>query len=134
LDIEERVYPLDKPASQIVEEILQHDSDITPAPGDDILQARPNSYTFSKSVAENLVREKFPNLPVVICRPSIVTHSVKDPVEGWCDSMNGLAGTLLLGALGIARTMQSKSQSISVHFRIVIISLLITFTCTFTCR
>ena len=108
MDIEERVYPLDKPASQIVEEILQHDSNLTPNLGDPLLQNRPNSYTFSKSVAENAVREKYSHLPVVICRPSIVTHSVRDPIEGWCDSMNGLAGTLLLGALGIARTMQSK--------------------------
>ena len=31
--------------------------------------------------------------------------------SGWCDSMNGLAGTLLLGGLGIARTMESKFGS-----------------------
>jgi len=27
-------------------------------------------------------------------------------LEGWVDNLNGVAGTLLLGALGIARTME----------------------------
>lgn len=136
LDIEEKVYPLSKPAQTLIDEILARDSDRTPAVGDPELMGRPNSYTMSKAIAENLVREKYAaHLPVVICRPSIVTHSFKEPTEGrgigmiclanifqifylftfhasgWCDSMNGLAGTLLLGGLGIARTMESKFGS-----------------------
>ena len=82
LDIEEKVYPLEKPAQQIIDEILANNSDHTPNVGDEDLMGRPNSYTMSKAIAENLVREKYADLPVVICRPSIVTHSYKDPTDG----------------------------------------------------
>ena len=42
-------------------------------------------------------------------------------LAGWCDSMNGLAGTLLLGGLGIARTMESKlSQTGPMLFHLLI--------------
>lgn len=82
LDIEEKVYPLEKSAQTLVDEILASNSDSTPAVGDVELMGRPNSYTLSKAIAENLVREKYSHLPVVICRPSIVTHSFKEPTEG----------------------------------------------------
>lgn len=91
LDIEEKVYPLSKPAQTLIDEILARDSDRTPAVGDPELMGRPNSYTMSKAIAENLVREKYAaHLPVVICRPSIVTHSFKEPTEGRGKNWNDL--------------------------------------------
>lgn len=108
IDVQEKVYPLGIDAQTMIEDILKADTSETPYVGHPTLFGRPNSYTMSKAIAELLVKEKYSQLPVVICRPSIVTHAYKDPVNGWCDSFNGLAGTLLLGGLGIARTMESK--------------------------
>lgn len=102
------MYPLATSAQAMIENILDTDSELTPQHGDPSLCGRPNGYTLSKAIAESLIEEKYSQLPVVICRPSIVTHSHHDPIEGWCDSFNGLAGAFLLGALGIARTMNSK--------------------------
>lgn len=128
IEVEERVYPLERPAQELVDEIMAEAEETDekkkkPAPkvGDPELLGRPNSYTLSKAIAENLVLEKYAaHLPVTICRPSIVTHSYREPTEGWCDSMNGLAGTLLLGGLGIARTMKMdchfKADIIPVDF------------------
>lgn len=36
-----------------------------------LLKPHPNTYTYSKRLAEILVRDEYPNLPVVIARPSI---------------------------------------------------------------
>ncbi|XP_078154590.1 uncharacterized protein LOC144549710, partial [Carex rostrata] len=49
---------------------------------------RPNTYTFTKAVAEHCVNENRGQLPVAIARPSIVTASFKEPFPGWIDSFN----------------------------------------------
>lgn len=36
-----------------------------------LLHPHPNTYTYTKRLAEILVRNEYPNLPVVITRPSI---------------------------------------------------------------
>lgn len=37
----------------------------------DLLKPHPNTYTYSKRLAEILVQNEYPNLPVCIARPSI---------------------------------------------------------------
>lgn len=44
-----------------------------------LFDGRPNSYTFTKAVAEVLVQEHASSLPVVILRPSIITATAKEP-------------------------------------------------------
>lgn len=60
----------------------------------DMLGVHPNTYTYTKRLAEILVRDEFVNnnLPACIVRPSIVTPSYWEPVVGWVDSLNGTPG------------------------------------------
>lgn len=60
----------------------------------DMLGIHPNTYTYTKRLAEILVRDEFEqnNLPACIVRPSIVTPSYWEPVLGWVDSLNGTPG------------------------------------------
>ena len=44
-----------------------------------LLQGRPNTYTFTKALAENLLQEEASDLPVAIIRPSIIGAAVKEP-------------------------------------------------------
>ena len=39
----------------------------------------PNTYTFTKSLAEHLIQKESENLPFMIVRPSIVSSSISDP-------------------------------------------------------
>lgn len=48
----------------------------------------PNTYTFTKSVAESLIAKHAANLPVAVVRPSIVETSTHDPFEGWNEGVN----------------------------------------------
>ncbi|KAI8434832.1 hypothetical protein MSG28_003331 [Choristoneura fumiferana] len=70
-----------------------------------ILKMHPNSYTYSKRLAEALVRESHPELPSVIVRPSIVTPSYKDPIPGWVDNLNGPIGLMVGAGKGVIRSM-----------------------------
>ena len=53
---------------------------------------RPNTYTFTKAITEQLVKEEREDLPLSIVRPSIVAGAVKDPMPGWVDNLNGPTG------------------------------------------
>jgi nucleoside-diphosphate-sugar epimerase len=57
--------------------------------GDDILKdvtaqivgTWPNTYTFTKAIAEDFLLRERDNMPVAIFRPSIVTCSTKEPMS-----------------------------------------------------
>jgi len=48
----------------------------------------PNTYTFSKSIAESLILRRGVGLPIAIARPSIVESSTQEPFLGWNEGIN----------------------------------------------
>lgn len=64
----------------------------------EVLGVHPNTYTYTKKLAEILVRDEYvaSNLPVCIARPSIVTPSNSEPIPGWVDSLNGPPGICMV--------------------------------------
>ena len=48
----------------------------------------PNTYTFTKSLAESLIARLAADLPVAVVRPSIVETSIADPFRGWNEGVN----------------------------------------------
>ena len=46
-----------------------------------LLGKRPNTYTYTKALAENILLAERGNLPVAIVRPSIVGPTWKEPVQ-----------------------------------------------------
>src|SRR5207248_3635043 len=58
----------------------------------------PNTYTFSKSLAESLLVKYGADLPVAIVRPAIVESSIRQPFRGWNEGINTSASlSYLLG-------------------------------------
>lgn len=105
-EIDEVLYPLPHDPDDVLKlhEILDDDSleKLTPK----LLGGRPNSYTYSKAVSEHVIfRGHKPGTTLVILRPAIVTPSVKEPVEGWTDSLIGLGGLTIVISLGIVQTL-----------------------------
>jgi fatty acyl-CoA reductase len=72
---------------------------------DKILEGRPNTYTYTKALAEQAVAKNEGKYPIAIVRPSIVISAAKEPVEGWVDNVNGIAGLGCLAAIGLLRTI-----------------------------
>ncbi len=48
----------------------------------------PNTYTFTKSLAESLIALRGADLPVAVVRPSIVETSTAEPFRGWNEGIN----------------------------------------------
>lgn len=51
----------------------------------------PNTYTYTKSLAESLLLRRAHELRLSIVRPSIVESAVRYPIPGWNESFNGSA-------------------------------------------
>lgn len=64
----------------------------------ELLGVHQNTYTYTKKLAEILVRDEYiaSNLPVCIARPSIVTPTMIEPFPGWVDSLNGPPGICMV--------------------------------------
>lgn len=45
-----------------------------------LIGGKPNTYTYTKHLAENLILKEAQDLPLTIIRPSIVTAAWKEPV------------------------------------------------------
>lgn len=61
-----------------------------------ILETFPNTYTFTKNLAENIIKINGAGLPIAIVRPSIIFGAIKHPFPGWIDdSIQGITGSLI---------------------------------------
>ena len=105
-EIEEKFYPM--PSNNysryspdelidLCNEAKTYGRDITK----DIIGVFPNTYTFTKAMAEKVIEEKASDLPVAIMRPSIVVASWKEPMPGWVDNLNGPTGKFRAQAYNI---------------------------------
>lgn len=65
----------------------------------------PNTYTYTKALAEDMVRRNSAGLPVGVFRPAIVTSSAKEPLVGWIDNLYGPTGVVAGAGTGVLRTM-----------------------------
>ncbi|KAJ8916682.1 hypothetical protein NQ315_000327, partial [Exocentrus adspersus] len=76
-----------------------------------ILGDIPNSYTFSKALAEALVHEHIGKMPFMIVRPAVVIPTIEDPFPGWCNNLQGPMGLFVGGGKGVIRSMYMDSKS-----------------------
>ncbi|OXU23344.1 hypothetical protein TSAR_015220 [Trichomalopsis sarcophagae] len=64
----------------------------------------PNTYAFTKCIAEQVVQQYGKDLPTGIFRPAIVVSTHREPVTGWIDNVYGPTGALVGGGAGLIRT------------------------------
>ncbi|KAF5284639.1 hypothetical protein FQR65_LT13470 [Abscondita terminalis] len=82
---------------------------ITPA----LLGVWPNTYVFTKSIAEDCVRKMGHDLPVAIVRPSIIIGTSEEPVPGWVDNYTGATGVFVGAFLGVIRTLNCNFDKVA---------------------
>ncbi|XP_051174830.1 fatty acyl-CoA reductase wat-like [Leptopilina boulardi] len=71
----------------------------------------PNTYCFTKSIAEELISKNTKDLPVCIYRFSIALAALKEPLEGWLDSKQALTQALIGLGLGVIRVMSINGNA-----------------------
>ncbi|KAL7013338.1 hypothetical protein ACKWTF_015342 [Chironomus riparius] len=115
LNVKEEIYPTEYDPDDIIElsDRLSDEalSKITPI----LLGKHVNTYTFTKTLAENLIkREK--NLPSIIIKPSMVGASLSEPHIGWIDSLTGASRYIYLIAKGVYRSTFMPYKSATADF------------------
>ncbi|CAD1478132.1 unnamed protein product, partial [Heterotrigona itama] len=70
-----------------------------------LLGAWPNTYTYTKAVAESVIVKQAGELPVGIFRPAIVISTYREPVRGWIDNLYGPTGVAAGAGTGVLRSI-----------------------------
>jgi len=78
--------------------------DVADAATPALIKRHPNTYTFTKNCAEDVIRQgHVDGIPVSIVRPSIVTQTWREPYVGWTDTFAGPPGLLTAAGSGMMR-------------------------------
>ncbi|XP_068573408.1 fatty acyl-CoA reductase 1 isoform X3 [Cebidichthys violaceus] len=111
--IDEVIYPPPVEPKKLIESLEWMDDgivrDITPR----LIGDRPNTYTYTKALAEYLVQQEQDKLNIAIIRPSIVGASWQEPFPGWIDNFNGPSGVFIAAGKGILRTMRANNDAVA---------------------
>ncbi|XP_047370398.1 fatty acyl-CoA reductase wat-like [Vespa velutina] len=73
--------------------------DITPQ----LLGIWPNTYVYTKTVAENFIKKHAESIPIGIFRPGIVISTYREPIQGWIDNVYGPTGITINVFMGLMR-------------------------------
>merc|ERR1711990_398204 len=117
--IEERVYPAPGDPHGMIDMCTWMDPSLLDAPDitKKMIGNRPNTYTFTKALAESLLSTEATELPVAIMRPRIVSASLNEPYPGWVDNFNGPSGIIAAAGKGIMRTLHSRGTASPTWFQ-----------------
>ncbi|XP_076750890.1 fatty acyl-CoA reductase wat [Xylocopa sonorina] len=103
--IEERLYEPPIEADKLITIVESMDEKLIDEIVPRLLGAWPNTYTFTKAVAESIVVKEAGNLPVGIFRPGIVISTYMEPVRGWIDNLYGPTGVAAGAGAGLLHSI-----------------------------
>ncbi|XP_025994645.1 fatty acyl-CoA reductase 1 isoform X2 [Solenopsis invicta] len=103
--VEEIVYPLDVDWQQMIKISESVDDFSLKILTAKFLDTMPNTYTFTKRLAEQVINDYSESLPCVLIRPSIIINAADEPLKGWIDNFNGPIGMLIGGGTGLIRVV-----------------------------
>ncbi|RZC35435.1 NAD binding 4 domain containing protein, partial [Asbolus verrucosus] len=81
-----------------------------------ILGDWPNTYTFTKAIAENAVKKYSKNLPLCLIRPSAIFTSrpviatYKELLRSWIDNLYGPTGIVVGAGTGLLKTLHCDKK------------------------
>uniref|UniRef100_A0A3B3QT55 Fatty acyl-CoA reductase n=1 Tax=Paramormyrops kingsleyae TaxID=1676925 RepID=A0A3B3QT55_9TELE len=111
--IEEMVYPPPVDYKKLIDSLEWMDDKLVSLITPKLIGDRPNTYTYTKALAEYLVQQESGSLNVAIIRPSIVGASWQEPFPGWIDNFNGPSGIFIAAGKGILRTMRASNDAVA---------------------
>uniref|UniRef100_A0A1I8PZX0 Fatty acyl-CoA reductase n=2 Tax=Stomoxys calcitrans TaxID=35570 RepID=A0A1I8PZX0_STOCA len=71
----------------------------------------PNTYTFSKCIAEDIVRKQGNTLPLCICRPGGVVSMAEEPLPGWVSHLQGAVSAVFWAGNGMLRVLHGNGHN-----------------------
>lgn len=110
MKIEEKLYPINLTPQQVMCVAEQLDTATMQHLKPHLVDKRPNTYTYTKALAEHLVAIEAIDLPVAIVRPTIVAGAWKEPLVGWVDNLSGANGMLVAISKGVLRSSHTRND------------------------
>ncbi|KAB7508033.1 putative fatty acyl-CoA reductase [Armadillidium nasatum] len=109
-EVKEIVYPPPMDPYKLIQLVDWMDDDVFNHLTPKLIGKRPNTYTFTKALAEYALVQESGSLPVTIVRPSIVCAAWREPIAGWVDNLNGPTGLIVGAGKGMLRTFYCNSS------------------------
>ena len=112
--IEEKVYdlPNGQDPEEVVRQIIRMGPQSVTEQEKSIIGAYPNTYTFTKGLAERMLKKNRGNLPIVIMRPSIIQGNYDEPLQGWTDTVSASGFFFLMVCLGHLNFVHAKLDTV----------------------
>ncbi|XP_025194175.1 fatty acyl-CoA reductase wat-like [Melanaphis sacchari] len=98
--IEEKIYNCHIQGDALINMVENMSDSLINSITPECLGSWPDTYTLSKCVAENLVKQYGQNMPICITRPCIVLFTDKEPISGWANTMKSVTGLSIGLGLG----------------------------------
>lgn len=111
--VAEMIYPPPIQPSKLLDASEWMDDSVFDVLTTHIIADRPNTYTFTKALAEYVISQEAKDLPLAIIRPSIVGSSWQEPMPGWVDNYNGPSGLLVATSKGMLRIMLGSNTAMA---------------------
>lgn len=111
--IEETVYSPPVEPQKIIDVLEWMDDEMVDLFTPKLMGEKPNTYTYTKQLAEHLLTTEGADLPIAIIRPSIVGAAWKEPFPGWIDNYNGPSGIYIAAGRGLLRSMKGEYNAIA---------------------
>lgn len=112
-EVNEVIYPPPYDPEKIIQCVQWMDDSLIQVLTPKLIGSRPNTYTFTKALAEHMLLKESGNLPVAIVRPSIVLSALHEPIAGWVDNWNGPTGIIAAAGKGFFRTMLCHEDKVA---------------------
>uniref|UniRef100_A0A1B0ARB9 Fatty acyl-CoA reductase n=1 Tax=Glossina palpalis gambiensis TaxID=67801 RepID=A0A1B0ARB9_9MUSC len=104
-EVEEKLYPAPDDPEKIIDLTETLNEEALSKLEADILKDHPNTYTFTKHLAEHEVAKVAAKFPCGIVRPSMITAAWREPKPGWTISKNGPQGFFMGASKGVLRRL-----------------------------
>ncbi|XP_034476537.1 fatty acyl-CoA reductase wat-like [Drosophila innubila] len=113
--ITERYYPghLSCSVDKVLKVREMCDNNLIDSMAPALLDKFPNTYTYTKALAEQLVQTEAANLPVCIFRPGSIVATSMEPMPGWIDNIYGPIAMVYGAAFGVLRVAPISGKAIA---------------------
>eukprot|EP01104_Vermistella_antarctica_P015596 TRINITY_DN5159_c0_g1_i1.p1 TRINITY_DN5159_c0_g1~~TRINITY_DN5159_c0_g1_i1.p1 ORF type:complete len:1326 (-),score=410.75 TRINITY_DN5159_c0_g1_i1:83-4060(-) len=108
----EKIYPVPYDPEEMLSNILNENPAALVAQTPSLLGNYPNTYTFTKNLAEHLLVKRRGNLPLAIFRPTIVGAADQEPMPGWIDALSAASAIYVAAGLGLLTVLNVDENNI----------------------
>ncbi|CAH0385202.1 unnamed protein product [Bemisia tabaci] len=112
-EIDEKFYAQPKTYEEILKSVKDCTDEEIEADLPKFIGNWPNTYTFTKATAENVVKIEGAGLPLAVFRPAVVITTYQEPIRGWIDNLYGPVGLIIGAGTGVLHTFYLNKKTVT---------------------